>query len=412
MSEAEKMTIAERYKYLRMMQKRYQQASKAERQRLLDEMVAVTQFHRKSLVRLMKKVPQRQPRKEQRGRQYGPAVDDALRVIGESFDYICPERLTPNLVWMAELLAKHGELVVSEELLAQLEQISISTVGRIMKRVSQDEPRLPRKRPERANKVAQEIPMKRIAWDEAEVGHLEVDLVHHCGPVSEGQYVHSLQLIDVTTGWSERVALLGRSYRVTADGFRRILARIPFEIQEIHPDNGSEFINYHLIRFWRQQVKGVSLSRSRPYQKNDNRFVEQKNSTLIRAYVGYERLDTVAQTNLLNQLYDQMWFYYNFFQPVLRLAEKTPIQVAGQLTGFKRQFDTAQTPFDRLCQTPALSSEQQHYFQALRDQTNPRQLRQDIYAMLDLLFALPTALPGQTEDVLQTLAYPELAGVI
>lgn len=207
MSEAEKMTIAERYKYLRMMHKRYQPASKPERQRLLDEMVAVTQLHRKSLVRLMKKRPRRQPRKEQRGRQYGPEVDDALRVISESFDYICPERLTPNLGWMAELLAKHGELVVNEELLAQLEQISISTVGRIMKRVSQDEPRLPRKRPERANKAAQEIPMKRIAWDEAEVGHLEVDLVHHCGPVSEGQYVHSLQLIDVATGWSERVAL-------------------------------------------------------------------------------------------------------------------------------------------------------------------------------------------------------------
>ena len=242
--------------------------------------------------------------------------------------------------------------------------------------------------------------MKRLAWDESEPGHFEVDMVHHNGGDSAGNFVHTLQMIDVTTGWSERVALLGRSYLVTRDGFERILARLPFDIHEIHPDNGSEFINYHLIRFWQDKVKNVTLSRSRPYQKNDNRFVEQKNSTLVRRYFGYDRLDSVAQTNLLNLLYDKMWLYYNFFQPVMRLEQK--IFVAKDKP-IKRQFDQAKTPFQRLCLTDALSETSIADLQFLLDQTNPRQLRRDIYQLIDTLFDLPNADPTLTEDVGLTL---------
>lgn len=409
MSNEERMTIDERYKYLRKMQKRYRQASRPERGWLLDEMERVTELHRKSLTRLMKGQLKRQPRRHQRGRSYGSEVDDALRVIVESFDYICPERMTPNLVWMAQVLSDHGELETTPELLSQLEQISISTVGRIIKRLGQDEPRLPRRGPERANKVAQDIPARPIAWDEAEPGHFETDLVHHCGVTASGQYVHTLQMIDVTTGWSERVAILGRSYLVTQDGFRRILARLPFAVQEIHPDNGSEFLNYHLLRFWKNTVKGVELSRSRAYRKNDNRFVEQKNSTLVRAYFGYERLDSVAQTIFLNQLYDKMWGYYNLFQPVLHLDQKIFSPTENGTGRIKRRYDQAQTPFDRLCATPALSPEHRLELEKFRQQTNPRQLRQEIYDMIGHLFAIPGAGSEQTEDVYQTLAYPELA---
>ena len=149
--------------------------------------------------------------------------------------------------------------------------------------------------------------MRRIPLDEAQPGHFEIDLVHHCGVSASGEYVHTLQWIDVATGWSERVAILGRSYRVMEWAFRYILARLPFPILELHPDNGSEFLNQHLIRFFHEQVSGADLSRSRPYHKNDNRKVEQKNSTLVRALIGHDRLDTVEHTGLLNQFYDQMW---------------------------------------------------------------------------------------------------------
>jgi hypothetical protein len=406
MSSDDKMSIEERRKYLRRMKKRYAQATRKERGQLLDEMEAVTELHRKSLIRLMNGSLERKPRRKQRGCTYRSNVDDALRVIAESLDYVCAERLTPNLVWMAEHLAAHGEMTITPQLREKLGQVSVSTVRRRLDRIRQDQPRLPRKGPERTNRVTKDIPMKRIPWDEAEPGHFEVDLVHHCGPSASGEYLHTLQMVDVTTGWSERVAVLGRSYRVMRAGFERCLERLPFPVLEIHPDNGNEFFNHHLIRFFRDIIQGIELSRSRPYQKNDNRNVEQKNSTLVRAYLGYDRLDTVEQTQVLNLLYDKMWLYYNFFQPVMHLTEKLLVSAEGHPTRVRRRYDQAQTPFDRLCTTNAISDEDRRRLQDLRDQTNPRQLRQEIYELLDYLFTLPCATPGITEDVYQTLVMP------
>jgi hypothetical protein len=403
MSIEDKMTIDERRKYLRKMQARYLRAGRKEQGQLLDEMEAVTELHRKSLIRLMRGSLVRQPRRRQRGRAYGPEVDDALRVIAESTDYICAERLTPNLAWLTKHLAAHGELTMSCQLLEQLERISVSTVERILARLRQDEPRLPRPGPKSRNNLLRDVPMKRIPWQEQEPGHCEVDLVHHCGLSASGEYVHTIQMIDVATAWSERTAVLGRSYLVMEDGFSRILARVPFPLQELHPDNGSEFFNHHMLRFWHALVPSPQISRSRPYHKNDNRFVEQKNSTLVRAYLGYDRLDTVAQTLAVNQLYDKMWLYYNLFQPVMRLREKTWIRQEGQPARARRRFDQAATPFDRLCKTETISQERKDQLEALRDQTNPRQLRQEIYDLLDYIASLPCSLPGVTEDVHQTL---------
>ena len=400
----DKMTLDESRKYLRKMQKRYAQANRKERGRLLDEMEAVTEMHRKGLIRLMNGSLERKPRCRERGKTYGSEVDDALRIIDETLDFVCAERITPNLVWMASLLSTHGEIEATPSLLDQLSQISISTVGRRLSRIRQDQPRLPRKKPSRPKGMLKDITMLRIPWNESEPGHLETDSVHHCGPSAAGEYVCTLQMIDVLTGWSERRAVLGRSYLVMQDAFRYILAHLPFPVLEIHPDNGSEFLNHHMLRFWGETVQGVRLSRSRPYYKNDNRFVEQKNSTLVRAYLGDDRLDTVAQTLAVNHLYDRMWLYYNFFQPVMRLEEKIVIPGAdGQPTRFKRRYDDARTPFDRLCDTTAILPEHRVQLESLRDQTNPRQLRQEIYDWIDYIFSLPGAVPGVTEDVHQTL---------
>ena len=403
MSIDDEMSVDERRKYLSKMRKRYDKASRRERGQLLDEMEAVTGLHRKSIIRLMNGSLKRKPRRRQRGRTYGPEVDDALRVIAESMDYICAERLTPNLTWLANCLAGHGELTASAHLLEQLERISVSTVERILARIRQDVPRLPRRKPKRVNRVTRDIPMKRIPWNEENPGHFETDLVHHCGPTSSGEYVCTIQMVDVATGWSERVAVLGRSFLVMEDGFKRILGRVPFPVIEVHPDNGSEFFNHHMLRFWDHDVTGVELSRSRPYQKNDNRIVEQKNSTLVRAYLGYDRLDTVAQTRVVNELYNKMWLYYNLFQPVMHLAEKTWVREEGQMSRVKRRYDQARTPFDRLCQTDAISPERRRELESLRDQTNPRQLRNEIYNLIDAAFSLPGAEPGTTEDVRLTL---------
>lgn len=405
MSADDTMRLEERRKYLRKMQQRYGQASRAEQRELLNEMGTITSLHRKSLIRLMGSSLTRQPRRQQRGRTYGIDVHIALKVISESCDYICAERLQPNLVWLASHLERHDELEVTPALLAKLATISVATVSRILARLQQDEPRLPRRGPEAANRATRQVPIRIIPWQERQPGHFEVDLVHHSGASSEGLYLHTLQMVDVATGWSERVAVLGRSGRVVADGFERILRRLPFPVLQVHSDNGSEFLNDHLYRFW-QDAWNPQLSRGRPQQKNDQRFVEQKNATLVRAYLGQRRLDSVAQTNALNQLYDQMWLYYNLFQPVLRLAEKIVVKADEQPTRIRRRFDEAQTPFARLCATQLLPEAQENALRALRDRTNPRLLRQTIYDSLQALAALPAALPGCPEDIFQTLDQP------
>jgi IS30 family transposase len=373
---------------------------------MLDEMEQVTGLDRKTLIRQMKKRKiERKVRRRQRGKSYGAAVDDALRVIAETLDYICAERITPNLVSTAQHLALHGELDVSASVLGQLERISVSTVRRKLKVFARlDQWHLPRRKgPKPPNPVARAIEMRVIPWDEREPGHFEVDTVHHSGPCAGGDYVHTVQMTDVATEWCELAAALGRSQRVMEDAFRRMLARLPFPVREIHPDNGSEFLNHHLVRFWGEAAQGIQLSRSRPFHKNDNRFVEQKNFTLVRAYLGHERLDSVAQTLALNALYDKLWLYYNFFQPVLRLTDKTPLSTQDGHQRFRRTYGKAQTPFQRLCATGILSQEQRHALEELHAQTNPRRLRQEIYSLLQQLFALPGATPGQTENVLETL---------
>ena len=385
------MTLDERRKCLRRIQPIYRQADKTQRGQMLTYLELQTELDRKTLVRLLRGDLERHPRQTKRQRTYGPDVDDALRIITESWDFPCAERLTPDLAWMASHLAKHGELAVTDQLIRQLGAISIPTVRRILTRIRQDEPRLPRPRPSGPNAALRDVPMHVIPWDTSEPGHFEADLVHHCGTETDRQYMHTVQLVDVATGWSERYATLGRSYTRMQDAFGHILARLPFPILELHPDNGSEFFNAYLLEFWAKEVASAHLTRSRPFHKNDNRFVEQRNSSEVRAYFGTHRLDTTSQVWCANLVYDKLWVYYNLFQPILRLVEKTVIPKDDGSFTTKLRHDAAKTPFDRLCATGVLADDKRIALERLRDQTNPRRLRQEIYELLERTLALPCA---------------------
>jgi len=289
---------------------------------------------------------------------------------------------------MAEHLSQHGELEVKPDVLEKLGQMSVSTLWRLLPRAKRSRLAYRKSRPGASTSLRRAVPVRRIRWDEPQPGHFEVDLVHHCGVSSDGPYIHTLQMVDVASGWSECAATLGRSYLVMEEGFKHILKRLPFPVVELHPDNGVEFFNAFMLKFWKATFKGVQLSRSRPFQKNDNRFVEENNFSLVRAYLGYQRLDTAQQTKVLNQLYDQLWLYHNFFQPVMRLKEKV---ATDDPLRPKRIYDRAQTPFERLCAKDVLSADQ------------IRQLRRSIETLITQLFALPPAQEGVTEDVRQTI---------
>jgi hypothetical protein len=371
-------------------------------------MEVVTGLHRKSLIRLMNASirVKRKARGKERGPEYGAEVREAISLIAQALDYPAAERLTPRLVVMAHQLARHGELRVNDHLLEKLGKISVSTVRRFLTTIPRDKPRPPARNAGRRNALLKDIPARRIPWDEKEPGHFEVDLVHHCGPSASGEYVCTVQMVDVTTGWVELWAVLGRSYLVMQDAFSHILARLPFPIQELHPDNGSEFFNWHLLRFWKKTLPTLYLSRSRPYHKNDNRFVEQRNSFLVRAYIGYDRLDTVEQTLLLNRVYEKLWVYHNLFLPVRRTKEKIVLPSSRGASKVKRLYDEARTPLERLEETEAGRPERLDALRKLRDDTNPLQLREEIYTLIDQLFSLPGATPGITENVYETLNLP------
>ncbi|MGH2482483.1 MAG: integrase, partial [Ktedonobacteraceae bacterium] len=307
---SDEMTIDERRKYVKLMAPRYQKAKRTERSQLLTEMEQVTKLHRKHLTRLLNgESLERKKRQTPRSRTYGLEVERMILRVWESLDYICAERLTPSLVKTAKHLATFGVVVLSAEVENHLTRISVATVERVLRKHRSRKARLPRPGPRRTNQVTKGVPMKRIAWDITEAGHFEVDLVHHSGESAAGEYGHTLQLLDVATVWSERVMLLGRSYQAMRTAFEQVSQRVPFAIKELHPDNGPEFFNWHLVRFWHEKVIGVHLSRSRPYHKNDNRNVEQKNHTLVRQYFGNLRLETAEPVAAGNRLYEQMWLY-------------------------------------------------------------------------------------------------------
>jgi hypothetical protein len=382
----DKMSVNERRKYLKLVAPRYAKAGRVERSALLTEMGAVTGLHRKSLLRLMHgPTLERAPKRPRvRYRRYGAAVAEAVQVVWESLDYVCAERLTPALLPTAQQLARWEELALTAGTEARLATISRATVQRLLQHFQRDTPKLPRRKPQPPNRLLRQVPMGRLSWATQAPGSFETDLVHHCGSVTAGEYVHTLQLVDIATGWSERVAVLGRSQAAMVEGFRRVQERLPFPIVHLHPDNGSEFFNDHLIRYFGEAMTGLRLSRSRPYRKNDNRFVEQKNATLVRAYVGYERLETPGQYVALNALYDQLWVYYNLFQPVLHLVGKDLVN--GKL---QRRWDRAQTPYQRLLVSGVISPEQEARLTRLFAQTNPRQLREVIYRAVERLWQKP-----------------------
>lgn len=386
MATDEKMNVNERFKFLRLMKEQYWNADRKTKTALLDFMEQITGLHRKHLIaRMNSPGPYRRPRKRERSRTYGPEVEQAIAIIADTLDWICAERLTPALASMARHLAKFEELETSPELIALLEQISISTVRRIVRRIGRPADCLPRAYPgRRSDNAAQAlIPITRIPWQEPEPGHFEVDLVHHSRSGFDGAFVCTLQFVDVLTGWSERFAILGYEFDAMWQAISRFDALCPIPVREIHTDNGPEFINMPLISYFGEQLVHIDLTRGRPGYKNDNRFVEQKNSSLVRAYLQHLYLYTPEHARMLGALYEQMRIYYNLFQPVLRQTARWARIDAKGVPHILRTQDVAKTPLTRLLMAkPPIPRQRAQSLQDQFERTNPRELKRHIHQHL------------------------------
>ena len=378
------MDMHSREQYLESVRREYRRAYRKQKSKLLNEARKRTHLNRKVLIRKLAHPAKArmQGRRRPRSATYGAEVARVLVTLWEMFDYPCGQRLVPAVRTELERLRKSKEVRCSDEIAEKLGRMSAKTADRLLAREKQARHLRRNRNPAPHRLLYQQIPVKVAAeWDTREVGNLQVDYVEHCGRSSGGEYVHTLSAADIASGWWEGEAIGSRSQEATKEGMEAIRARLPFGIKEIHPDNDRGLINGLLWRYCREA--GIRMSRSRPYQKNDNAWVEQRNWTHVRKQVGYQRLDTTAELRELRTLYESLRLYKNFFQPTMKLIAKT--RIGGKI---HRNYDEPRTPYQPLLESGQLSGKAEKQLRRQYDSLNVAQLRRAIEAAKDRLFAL------------------------
>jgi hypothetical protein len=360
------MDMHSREQYLERVRDEYRNADKKNKTRLLNEARKRTRLNRKVLIgKLAHPAAIRQQKKRgPRQRTYTREVQAALIQVWGVFDYPCGQRLAPALRKEIGRLRRAKELLCSDAVAAKLETISPRSIDRLLEREKRVRCLRQNRNPSVHPLLYQKVPVKVASeWDTTEVGNIQLDYVFHCGRSTAGEYVHTLSAADIATGWWEGEAIMGRSQVATKAGMECIRQRLPFRIREVHPDNDSGMIN-DLVWGYCKDAK-IKMSRSRPYQKNDNCWVEQRNWTHVRKVAGYRRLDTAGELAILRELYQSVTLYKNFFQPTIKLAEK--IRVKGKI---HRKYDEPRTPFQRVMESGQISQAARKRLQAQYESLN------------------------------------------
>lgn len=390
--------------YMARMQVRYLQASKREKGALLDEVVAVTGYHRRHAVRVLRhgRFPDptlaavqgiapagggghRRPRAQGGGRPpgrprvYSPVVVGKLRVVAQASGWLCGTRLAPFLPELVPALEAEGELRLTDEERAQLVAMSARTIDRRLRlfRLQRD-PRnwhgLGTTKP--GSLLKNQVPIQTYTpWEDQHPGFLEIDLVAHCGTTTEGFYLNTLVGTDVATGWTECVGVWGKSQRSVFAGLETSRGRLPMSLLGLDSDNGSEFLNAHLVRYCTQER--ITFTRSRPYWKNDQAHVEQKNWSVVRKLIGYGRYESEAALVQLNRVYALLRIWTNFWQPSLKLIAKERDELTGKS---RKKYDEAQTPYRRLLASGILDQSQQQALAQTFASHGPAALRRQLAA--------------------------------
>jgi hypothetical protein len=361
---------------------RYLKAKKAKKKTMLDEFVAATAYHRKYAIRILKHGhPRKSGKKHGFHKVYQGEVVVALEQIWEVCGRICSKRLQPFLPEMVKVLERCGELTLPAETKRLLLQMSSATIDRCLGPAHFEHPHgLSTTKPGSLLKKA--IPVRTYTpWNEDQPGFLEIDLVAHCGGSVEGQYINTLTCVDLSTGWIECLAVHHRSQQAVFEAIQTMRIYLPFLLLGLDSDNGNEFINDLLYQY--SLSEKITFTRSRPYQKNDQAHVEQKNWSVVRRLIGYDRLETEAEYLLLQSIYADLRLYTNFFQPVLKLVSKEHVDKK-----LVKRYDTAATPFQRVLAAIDIPFETKARLTNLYVQLNPVQLRTTIDAKVAKLWKI------------------------
>ncbi|NGZ10985.1 MAG: integrase [Nitrospira sp. LK70] len=382
------MARQSRDEYLRAMWQRDQQATRRERSMILDEVTRVCGYHRKHGIRLLSARTPPWPPVRRVGRRrptYGEPVIRLPAEIWQAAGYLCGPRLKAAIPHWLPWLKRRTPVTPAVE--AQLRRISARQIDR---RLREQKRRIKRRlygttRP--GSLLKHQIPIKTEHWDVRTPGYLEIDLVSHSGVSAAGEFLHPLDCVDIQTTWVERQAVMGKSRQRIVQALTTIEQQLPFPLRGVDSDNGSEFINDHLLAWWQNRPTGqpVQFTRSRPYKKDDNAHVEQKNWTHVRKLVGWERYDTSNARAALNALSADLRLFQNLFQPSMKLVHK--VRVGSRLV---RRYDRPQTPFERLQAYPVADPQKMAALAQVLKTTDPLALSQRIDRHLEQLWALAT----------------------
>jgi hypothetical protein len=381
----------------------YQHASKKEKGRILSTFIKQTKLNRVYAAWLLrhwgKKIwvsidgqpyrliigAIRKRRVVLRPRLYGRAVAEAVKKIWYLFDCMCGKRLAVVLRTTVDTLIEMGELKVSSVVRQKLSRISPATIDRLLAGEKKKQRLKGRSLTKPGTLLKHQIPIRTFSqWDEAKPGFLEIDMVGHEGGNPHGDFALTLDATDVATGWTEMRAVRNKARRWVLEALRLIRYRLPFPLQGIDSDNGSEFINDHLFSFCRDEK--ITFTRSRPYRKNDTCFVEQKNWTVVRKTVGYRRYDTDREVHHLNTLYDHLRLLVNFFHPSMKLISKS-----RDGAKVKKRYDTPKTPYQRVLEDPSVEAAVKCKLRVQMRKLNPVELKREIVDFQERLEAIAMA---------------------
>ena len=376
------MGRASRWEYLRQIHPRYRKASRAEKGRILDEFCAVTRYNRKYALRVLNgPPPEKRPRKRRpRGPTYPPKVVSILAAIWEAAGYPWSVRLKALIPLWLPWARKHFSLTPRLE--KQLLQISPRQMDR---RLREEKKRAGRRlyggtKP--GSLLKHHVPIKTDRWDVGRPGYTEIDLVSHSGNCATGEFAHTLNAVDIHTTWTESLAVLGKAQLRVQQGLDEIRRALPFELLGIDSDNGSEFINFHLVGYCK--AVGIQFTRGRPYKKDDNAHVEQKNWTHVRKLLGWVRYDTDTAVAAINRLYrGDLRLLQNLFLPSVKLIRKERV---GSRT--RRRYGAAKTPLDRVLECKEVRPDVVARLKALRDRLDPFALSRSVDVQLDRIHAM------------------------
>ena len=386
------MDMHSRNQYLKVLQEKYFIAkSKKEKSSILNEYYQNTGQTRKHIIRKINSSFSSIPKKRKKKHIYDGYVRASLVKVWEIFDYPCGQRLEPILKKQIDNLRNWGELLIPNEIAEKLKKIAPATIDRKLRH--QKEVLHLKRRHHQGNNplIYQEIPVKAGGWDRSLVGQVQIDLVLHCGSSASGLFINSLSSVDIATGWWEGEGIMGSGQERTFKALTNIRGRTPFVWLEIHSDNDKAFINWHLIRY--AKAEGIGFSRSRKYKKNDNCFVEQKNSTHVRSTIGHLRYDTDKENEIINSLYqNELGLYKNFFQPVMKLKQK--IRIKGKI---HRKYDVPKTPYERLMESGQISEETKKELLSVYQSLNPAELKRKIDKKLKKLYEVYEEKNGRGE---------------